>query len=112
VILVDANLLLYAYDRSSPVHEPARLWLTEAFAGQERIGFSWFTLLAFLRISTSSKIFRDPFTIEEAVSIVDDWLTQPLTSLLHAGGRHWMILRDFSRFPSLRIIDPLPSEQI
>jgi len=49
VILADANLLLYAYDRSSPVHEPARRWLTEALAGPEAIGFSWHTILAFLR---------------------------------------------------------------
>jgi uncharacterized protein len=93
VILVDANLLLYAYDRSSPVHEPARRWLTEAFAGEEQIGLSWHTLLAFLRISTNPKIFRNPFSIEEAVGIVEDWLAQPLTILVHAGEQHWTILR-------------------
>jgi toxin-antitoxin system PIN domain toxin len=92
VILVDANLLLYAYDVSSPVHEPARRWLTEALSGQEAIGFSWQTMLAFLRITTNPKIFHDPFSIDEAVSIVDDWLSQPVTKLIHTGESHWTIL--------------------
>ena len=94
MILVDANLLLYAYDRSSSVHEPARRWLTETFSGSEPVGFSWPTVLAFLRITTNPKIFRSPFSIEEAVSIVNDWLSQPIATLLHAGEGHWPILRD------------------
>jgi len=94
VILVDANLLLYAHDRSSPVHEPAHRWLTEALSGLEPIGLSWPTLLAFLRITTNPKIFRSPFSIQEAVSIVDDWLSQPNIHLLHAGEDHWTVLRD------------------
>jgi toxin-antitoxin system PIN domain toxin len=94
VILVDANLLLYAYDVSSPVHEPASSWLTEALSGQEPIGLSWHTVLAFLRIATNPKIFRDPFSIGEAVSIVDDWLSQPVTRLIHAGELHWAIFRN------------------
>lgn len=93
MILVDANLLLYAHDRSSPVHEPARRWLTEALAGLEPIGLSWPTLLAFLRIATNPKIFRDPFSIQEAASIVDEWLSQPNIHLLHAGEDHWTALR-------------------
>ena len=93
MILVEANLLLYAYDRASPVHEPARRWLTEAFAGRETLGFSWPTILAFLRITTNPKIFKNPFSIEEAVSIVDDWFSQPAAKLVQAGERHWTILR-------------------
>ncbi|HKI03884.1 MAG TPA: TA system VapC family ribonuclease toxin [Thermoanaerobaculia bacterium] len=93
MIFIDANLLLYAYDRSSPVHEPARLWLTEALTGPEPVGFSWPTVLAFFRIATNPKIFRDPFSIDEIVTIVEDWFAQPTTSLLHAGDRHWEILR-------------------
>lgn len=94
MILVDANLLLYAHDRSSPVHEPARRWLTDALSGLEPIGLSWPTVLAFLRIATNPKIFQDPFSIQEAVSIVDEWLSQPNIHLLHAGEEHWMVLRD------------------
>ncbi len=93
MILVDANLLLYAYDRASPVHEPARRWLTEAFSGGQPLGFSWPTVMAFLRIATNPKIFRDPYSIAEAVSIVDDWFSQPAATLVNAGEHHWTILR-------------------
>jgi toxin-antitoxin system PIN domain toxin len=93
LIFVDANLLLYAYDRASPVHEPARRWLTEAFSGTEPLGFSWPTVLAFLRITTNPKIFKNPFSIEEATSIVDDWFSQPSAKLVQAGENHWTILR-------------------
>jgi toxin-antitoxin system PIN domain toxin len=93
VILVDANLLIYAYDLSSPVHERARLWLSGAFSGEEPVGLCWTAILAFLRIITNRAIFKDPFSIEDAVSIVDDWLAQPAVRIVEAEGRHWTILR-------------------
>lgn len=93
MICVDANLLLYAYDQSSPVHQPASRWLASVFSGSEPIGFTWPTILAFLRISTSAKVFRDPLSIEEAVTIVDDWLDHPMVSVLQAGEDHWDRLR-------------------
>jgi toxin-antitoxin system PIN domain toxin len=94
VILVDANLLLYAHDRSSPVHERAHRWFTGILDGPEPVGFSWIAVLAFLRISTSPKIFQDPFSIEDAIKAVDYWLSQPAATLLTTGEDHWPILRD------------------
>jgi toxin-antitoxin system PIN domain toxin len=49
--------------------------------------------MAFLRISTNPRIFREPFSIAEAIVIVEDWFSQPTASLLHAGEHHWAILR-------------------
>ena len=94
MIFVDANFLIYAYDRSSPAHEPARRWLNEALSGDKPVGLAWPTVLAFLRITTNPKIFQAPFSIEEAVAIVDEWLSLPTIRLLRAGERHWEILRD------------------
>lgn len=37
MILVDANLLLYAYDSSSTHHRAARRWLEEAFSGHQPV---------------------------------------------------------------------------
>lgn len=93
MILLDANVLLYAYDLSSPVHSAARTWLTKAFSGSEPVGLSWPAILAFLRISTNRKIFQEPFSIGEAIAIVDDWLSQPSVRLLQAGEHHWVVLR-------------------
>ncbi len=38
MILIDANLLLYAYDSGSPRHEQARTWLEATLKGDERVG--------------------------------------------------------------------------
>ena len=93
MILLDANILLYAYDLSSPVHTTARTWLTQALSGSEPVGLSWPAILAFLRISTNRKVFQEPFSIEEAITIVDDWLSRPSVRLLQAGEHHWTVLR-------------------
>ncbi len=92
MILIDANLLLYAYDSSSTSHESARRWLEEVFAGNEPVRLAWATVLAFLRISTNPRLQQQVFTLPEAISIVEEWLAQPNSSLLAPGDRHWRIL--------------------
>jgi toxin-antitoxin system PIN domain toxin len=91
VILIDANLLLYAYDSASPKHEHARRWLEGAFAGPHPVRMAWVTILAFLRIGTNPRLSR-VISLPEAISIVDDWFAQPNFSLLTPGDRHWSIL--------------------
>ncbi len=92
MILPDVNLLLYAYDSASPLHEAARRWLEDAWSGSEPIGLPWVNILAFLRIGTQPRILTTPFRIEEAVSIVNRWLERPNVSVLSPGPRHWEIL--------------------
>lgn len=91
MIVVDANVLLYAYDSSSPAHERCRHWLTEAFNGSEQIGLPWQTLLAFVRIATNSRAFRTPLSREDACTIVSQWLAQPQVVVLSPGERFWSI---------------------
>lgn len=92
MILVDANLLIYAYNLSSPFQEPARRWLEKVFSGSEPVGISWTSALAFLRITTNPKAFKNPFTVEEATSFVEAWYTQPSVVLVQAGEKHLRIL--------------------
>jgi toxin-antitoxin system PIN domain toxin len=92
MILIDANLLIYAYDSGSENHEAARQWLEHTFSAPEPIRLAWVTLLAFLRITTNPRLGR-PLALAEAVSIVDDWLERPNVGLLAPGERHWEILR-------------------
>jgi toxin-antitoxin system PIN domain toxin len=92
VILVDANLLIYAYNLTSPFHAPAQRWLEEVFSGPEPLGISWTSALAFLRITTNPKAFTHAFTIEEATSIVEGWYVQPSVVLVQAGEKHLPIL--------------------
>lgn len=92
MILIDANLLLYAYDASSAQHAAARRWLETVLAKAEPVGWSWVTLLAFLRIATHPRALESPLSIQEAVGIVSEWLAQPNATLLPPGADHWDIL--------------------
>ncbi len=92
MILVDANLLLCAYNSSSQRYEAARRWLESALSGSEPVGFAWVTLLAFLRIGTDHRAFPSPLAPEEAAAIVSEWLDRPNAVALPPGDRHWEIL--------------------
>ena len=94
MILVDANLLLYAYHASAVQHERARLWLEGVLSAPEPVRFSWVTLLAFLRVATNPRIFEYPFSIEEAVGVISALLAQTMVGILAPGERHWTILSD------------------
>jgi uncharacterized protein len=97
VIVLDANLLLYAYDSDSQQHARARAWIEQTFSGGTSVGLPWQTVTAFLRIVTNPRLSGKRFTPEEAVQIVDSWLEQPNVSLLPAGEQHWSLLRQMLR---------------
>lgn len=74
MILVDANLLIYAHDVAAPSHERARTWLDERLNGGARVGLPWASILAFLRLVTNRQIFQRALTMEGAWSVVRAWL--------------------------------------
>lgn len=74
MILVDANLLLYAVIADYPQHAAAHAWLDARLNGHARVGLPWPSLLAFLRISTNPRLFSRPFAMTEAWRRVDRWL--------------------------------------
>ena len=97
MILVDANLLLYAYHTRAEQHEASRQWLETVLAGTDLVRFSWLTLWAFLRIGTNARVFEHPLTTSEAADAVSSWLSQPVAGILEPGERHWEILRNLMR---------------
>ena len=94
MILLDANVLLYAYNPSFPQHRRARTWLEQNFSAPAPIGLPWATIFAFLRIGTNPRAFPEPLTTDEAVAVVSAWLTHPTVTVLTPGERHWSILQD------------------
>jgi uncharacterized protein len=94
LILVDANLLLYAEDKLSPYHEPARIWWDTQLSGTLPVCLCWTVLNAYIRISTNPRVFEHPLTLEQAVVRVQSWLDQPCTRIVHATERHWVIFQD------------------
>ena len=87
-------MLFRSYDSASPHHPAARDWLVRVFSSPEPAYLAWDTVLAFLRIGTNSRALRDPFSIEEAVGIVAEWLARPNIRVIAPGERHWDVLRE------------------
>jgi uncharacterized protein len=92
--LVDANLLLYAVDESSPHHRRARTWLEQALSESETLAFAWSVLLAFLRLVTNPRVFEAPLDLHEALDLVESWLDQPAATVVHPTDRHPALLRE------------------
>jgi uncharacterized protein len=92
-MLVDANILLYSVDESSPFHGDASAWLTSALNGPRRVGLPWMSLTAFLRIATNPRASVSPLAPAEAWAIVDNWLAARAAWVPQAGRGHHEILR-------------------
>ena len=91
-MLIDANLLLYAVDRTSPFHKQAARWLTEQLNGPRRVGLPWESLVAFLRISTHPRAATNPLHPEQAVRQVKEWLTPDVVWTPTPGLEHGTLL--------------------
>jgi toxin-antitoxin system PIN domain toxin len=94
VKLLDANILLYAYDSDSAHHAVCRSWLEAVFNSEEIVALPWQTLLAFIRISTNSRATKKPLQSAEACKIVSSWLHQANVSVIGAGERFWELLQE------------------
>jgi uncharacterized protein len=93
VIILDANILLCAYDSSSARHAEAKAWIEKIFSEGELVGIPWQTAHAFLRIATNPKLPGRRFSMTEASEVVDSWQAQPNIRFLRPGEQHWSILR-------------------
>jgi hypothetical protein len=102
MILIDANLLIYAVVEELPQHGAARSWLERTFDGDLEVGLPWPTLLAFHRTCTSPRIFSEPLSVERSWSYVEEWLalesvSVPLPGKGHAERLTTLILRAQAR---------------
>ena len=125
--IIDANLLVYAYNAQSARHEAAAQWLAATLNGSELVGLG-----------------PNPASIQEVFSDIRALLSQPIVTVPHPGPRHAEVLerlttdhqvagsaitdavlaalaiengavlastdQDFRRYPSLRWINPLAAE--
>jgi uncharacterized protein len=94
MILLDVNLLIYAIDSEAPLHRRAKQWLEQVLSEPETVAISWSTVLAFLRLTTSRRMYRTPLPVEVALNTVGTWLAHPSVTLVHPGAKHFSILRE------------------
>lgn len=102
MILVDANLLIYAHVRSFPQHQRARDWLDGRLNGPAPVGLPWPSLLAFLRLVTNPRVFENPEPIAEAWRQVLAWLDAERAWIPQATERHPEVLAPFLAAPGVQ----------
>ena len=93
MIVIDANLLIYAYNEASELHAGGRRWLERALSGADPVRLPWSSIHAFLRIMTQPSLFERALSMQRAAAIVDQWLAQPHVSIIEPGRRYWLIFR-------------------
>jgi uncharacterized protein len=93
VIVVDANLLLYAYDSAFPRHAAARRWVEKVFSGTEPVVLPWSSISAFVGIMSNHRLPGERFSIQELAEFVDRWLEQSNVHALGSGEQHWPLFR-------------------
>lgn len=94
MILVDANILLYAEDSLHPRNLEARNWWDAQLSGTEAVCFCWTVLSAFIRIGTNPRVFERPLSMDQAVTRVQSWLDQPCARIIRPTERHWTVFQD------------------
>ena len=92
MILPDVNLLVYAVDETSTFHADAKAWWDGALSSPRIVGLCYPSLLGFIRLVTSRRVFESPLSATEAVEYVKGWLAQPNTTIVVPTPRHWPLL--------------------
>lgn len=94
MILVDANILLYAQDSSSAKFAVARRWLDEQLSGTDPVGMCWPVIAAFIRIGTNPRLTDRPLSSVEAIQVVQSWFEQPCVLIVQPTEHHWAIFQE------------------
>jgi uncharacterized protein len=92
VILLDANLLVYAATASMAQHRSARAWLDDRLNGTAPVALPWPSLLAFVRLVSNPRIFERPRSVADAWTQVEAWLDCEPTWTPQPGDEHRAIL--------------------
>lgn len=80
--------MLHAVDETDKRHRSAKAWLESALNGNDRVGFCWQVLIGFMRISTLSRVFSAPLSVDRAERLVEAWLAHPATRVIEPDAGH------------------------
>jgi toxin-antitoxin system PIN domain toxin len=100
--LADVSPLVYAADKASPYHPPARAWLRGMLNREQPFGVSELILQAVVRILTNPRIYVKPFSLDEALAFVDPVMQSPNARILRPGPANWSIFTTQCRAASAR----------
>lgn len=89
MILIDINLLIYAFRKDMPQHGKARAWLTRLLESREPMATSDWLLAGFVRMVTNHRVFKEPDSLEDAFAYVESICKAPSSRSITAGPGHW-----------------------
>lgn len=89
MIIPDINLLLYAYNPSTPQHPLAHQWWSESCNGDELIGLPLEVAFGFIRIATHQKLGDARVPLAKAKEVVESWMVLPQVRVLTPSGSHF-----------------------
>jgi len=92
LILLDTNLLIYAYERRSPHNKVARAWMEGVFRRPAKVALPWPSLLGFMRLMSNDRVMHYPLPLHRAWAQVESWLALPQTWIPLPTDRHREIL--------------------
>jgi hypothetical protein len=91
MLLIDVNVLVYAYREEAPEHAAIHAWLTKVVESKMPVGWSDLVLSAVIRLLTNPAIVREPTPLKSAIEYVALLRGQPSSVQLAPGPRHWQI---------------------
>ena len=91
---IDVNILLYASDDSSPLHQKATAFLEQCAGGREVFCLAWITIMSYLRMATHPSIFERPLSHDEAMRNVEALLNLPHCRVIGEEEGFWDTYRE------------------
>ena len=92
MIMIDANLLVYAHVTSMPQNQAAVTWLDQKLNGIDIVALPWQSLLGFARLVTNPRVFERPLPVAAAWAQIEHWIDCPVVQIPNPGDRYIDIL--------------------
>ncbi len=88
MIVPDVNMLVYAYDEGSPVHNTAKDWWEGLISGTDEVGLPWAVSTGFVRLMANPRVIDPPVAPVVSIGHVRGWLEHPHINPIHPGSDH------------------------
>lgn len=92
--LVDANVLVYAVNASAAHHRASHAWLGRALNASDTVLLPTLSTIAFVRLITNPRIVPSPLPVEDAVTLVRQWLDRPQVVVPEPTGHTYRLMAE------------------
>lgn len=91
--ILDANVLIYAFNPLDTSHPAARRWLEGMLSGDDIVAIPMLAITSLLRIATHPSLDRIPQRLADALRFVEELIALPNVRVLHTDASHWLELK-------------------